>query len=175
MDDIATLKRILKSTRVIAVVGLSANWWRPSFFVAKYLQDHGYRVIPVNPAYQEVLGEKCYASLKDVPETIDMVDCFRKAGEIPALAEDAIAIGAKCLWMQLGVVNHAAAACAREGGLDVVMDRCVKIEHGRLFGGLNFAGVNTKVISAKRAVCMPATAAGNRRSSGMVGIRRKEH
>jgi predicted CoA-binding protein len=151
MDDIATLKRILKSSRVIAVVGLSANWWRPSFFVAKYLQDHGYRVIPVNPAYQEVLGEKCYASLRDVPEKIDMVDCFRKAEEIPALADDAITVGAKCLWMQLGVVNEAAAARAREAGLDVIMDRCVKIEHGRLFGGLNFAGVNTKVISAKRA------------------------
>ena len=151
MDDIANLKRILKSSRVIAVVGLSANWWRPSFFVAKYLQDHGYRVIPVNPAYQEVLGEKCYASLKDVPEKIDMVDCFRKAEEIPALAEDAVAIGAKCVWMQLGVVNEAAAARAREAGLDVIMDRCVKIDHGRLFGGLNFAGVNTKVISAKRA------------------------
>ena len=151
MDDIATLKRILKSNRVIAVVGLSANWWRPSYFVAKYLQDHGYRVIPVNPAYQKVLGEKCYASLKDVPEKIDMVDCFRKAEEIPALAEDAIAIGAKCLWMQLGVVNEAAAARLRAAGMDVIMDRCVKIEHGRLFGGLNFAGVNTRVISARRA------------------------
>ena len=151
MDDITSLKRILKSNRVIAVVGLSANWWRPSYFVAKYLQDHGYRVIPVNPAYQEVLGEKCYASLKDVPEKIDMVDCFRKAEEIPALAEEAIAIGAKCLWMQLGVVNEAAAARAREAGMDVIMDRCVKIEHGRLFGGLNYAGVNTKVISARRA------------------------
>lgn len=151
VDDIATLKRILKSNRVIAVVGLSANWWRPSYFVAKYLQDHGYRVIPVNPAYQQVLGEKCYASLKDVPEKIDMVDCFRKAEEIPALAEDAIAIGAKCLWMQLGVVNEAAAARARAAGMDVIMDRCVKIEHGRLFGGLNFAGVNTRVISARRA------------------------
>ena len=115
------------------------------------MQDHGYRVIPVNPAYQEVLGEKCYPDLKAVPEKIDMVDCFRKSAEIPALAEDAIAVGAKCLWMQLGVVNDAAALRAREAGLDVVMDRCVKIEHGRLFGGLNFAGVNTKVISAKRA------------------------
>ena len=152
MIDIKNLRRILKTNHVIAVVGLSANWWRPSFFVAKYLQDHGYRVIPVNPAYQEVLGEKCYASLKDIPEKIDMVDCFRKPAEIPALAEDAIAIGAKCLWMQLGVVNDEAAARARSAGLDVVMDRCVKIEHGRLFGGLNFAGVNTRVISAKRPV-----------------------
>lgn len=155
MDDIATLRRILKSTKTIAVVGLSANWWRPSYFAAKYLQEHGYHVIPVNPAYDEVLGEKCYKSLKDIPdkiaEAIDMVDCFRKSEEIPALTQDAIAIGAKCLWMQLGVVNDAAAATARAAGLDVVMDRCVKIEHGRLFGGLNFAGVNTKVISAKRA------------------------
>ena len=150
MDDINSLRRILKQNHVIAVVGLSANWWRPSYFVAKYLQDHGYRVIPVNPAYQEVLGEKCYASLQDVPKKIDMVDCFRKAEEIPALAVDAIRIGAKCLWMQLGVINHAAAARAAEAGLDVVMDRCIKIEHGRLFGGLNFAGVNTRVISSKR-------------------------
>ena len=152
MDDIASLRRILKTNRVIAVVGLSANWWRPSYFVAKYLQAHGYRVIPVNPAYQEVLGEKCYASLKEIPDQVDMVDCFRKAGEIPALAEDAIAIGAKCLWMQLGVVNDEAAKRATAAGLDVVMDHCVKIEHGRLFGGLNYAGVNTRVISAKRPV-----------------------
>lgn len=152
MDDIANLRRILKDNRTIAVVGLSANWWRPSFFVAKYLQDHGYRVIPVNPTYDEVLGEKCYQSLRDVPEKIDMVDCFRKSAEIPALAEDAIAIGAKCLWMQLGVTHDAAAATARAAGLDVVVDRCVKIEHGRLFGGLNYAGVNTGVISAKRAI-----------------------
>ena len=152
MDDIPSLRRILKASRVIAVVGLSANWWRPSYFVAKYLQDHGYRVIPVNPAYQEVLGEKCYARLKDVPDKIDMVDCFRKAEEIPALAEEAIAVGAKCLWMQLGVVNHAAAKRAQDAGIEVVMDHCVKIEHGRLFGGLNYAGVNTRVISARRAV-----------------------
>ncbi|MEO8102045.1 MAG: CoA-binding protein [Betaproteobacteria bacterium] len=151
MDDIVTLRRILKQNQVIAVVGLSANWWRPSYFVAKYLLDHGYRVIPVNPAYPEVLGQKCYAHLKDVPEKIDMVDCFRKADEIPALAEEAIAIGAKCLWMQLGVVNVEAARRAADAGLDVVMDRCVKIEHGRLFGGLHFAGVNTRVISARRA------------------------
>lgn len=150
MDDIATLRRILKSSRTIAVVGLSANWWRPSYFVAKYLQEHGYRVIPVNPAYRDVLGETCYPTLCEIPEPVDMVDCFRKADEIPALTEEAIAIGAKCLWMQLGVVNEVAAARAQAAGLDVVMDRCVKIEHGRLFGGLNFAGVNTGVISAKR-------------------------
>ncbi|MEP7156275.1 MAG: CoA-binding protein [Betaproteobacteria bacterium] len=152
MDDIATLRRILKTNHVVAVVGLSANWWRPSFFVAKYLIDHGYRVIPVNPAYQEVLGQKCYPSLKDVPEKIDIVDCFRKSAEILPLAQDAVDIGAKCLWMQLGVINQDAAALATKAGLDVVMDRCIKIEHGRLFGGLNYAGVNTRVISAKRPV-----------------------
>jgi predicted CoA-binding protein len=152
MDDIPTLRRILKDTHTIAVVGLSANWYRPSYFAAKYLQEHGYRIIPVNPMYQQVLGEKCYPSLRAIPEKIDMVDCFRKSEEIPAIAEDAIAIGAKTLWMQLGVVNEAAASRAREAGLDAVMDRCAKIEHARLFGGLNWAGVNTGVISAKRPV-----------------------
>ena len=151
VDDINGLRRILQGTKTIAVVGLSANWWRPSFFAAKYMQEHGYRVIPVNPAYTEVLGEKWYARLADIPEKIEMVDCFRKAEEIGDIAEQAIAIGAKCLWMQLGVVNQAAADVAANAGLDVVMDRCVKIEHGRLFGGLNFAGVNTKVISARRS------------------------
>jgi uncharacterized protein len=151
MDDIANLRRILKSSKTIAVVGLSANWWRPSYFAAKYLKEHGYRIVPVNPAYAEVLGEKCYRSLAEVPEKIDIVDCFRKSQEMPALAAEAVAVGAKCLWMQLGVVNAEAAATAQAAGLDVIMDRCVKIEHGRLFGGLNFAGVNTKVISSKRA------------------------
>jgi predicted CoA-binding protein len=149
-EDINTLRRILKQSRSIAVVGLSANWWRPSYFAAKYMQEHGYRIIPVNPAYPEVLGEKCYASLRDIPEKVDIVDCFRKSEEIPPIAADALAIGAKVLWMQIGVINHDAAATARAAGLDVVMDRCVKIEHARLFGGLNWAGVNTKVISSKR-------------------------
>ncbi|MBL8517053.1 MAG: CoA-binding protein [Betaproteobacteria bacterium] len=152
MDDISSLRRILKTNRVIAVVGLSANWWRPSYFAAKYMQEHGYRIVPVNPAYQEVLGERCYASLTEIPFQIDMVDCFRKSEDIGPLADEAVAIGAKCLWMQLGVVNAAAAEKARAAGLDVVMDRCVKIEHARLFGGLGWAGVNTGVISAKRPV-----------------------
>src|SRR5271165_1614678 len=150
MTDIPTLRRILKTSRVIAVVGLSADWFRPSYFVAKYLQDHGYRVIPVNPRYPEILGEKCYASLRDIPEKVDVVDCFRKSEDIPPIAEDAIAIGAKVLWMQIGVISEAAAERARAAGLEVVMDRCVKIEHARLFGGLNWVGVNTKVISSKR-------------------------
>jgi len=151
-EDINTLRRILKQSHTIAVVGLSANWWRPSYFAAKYMQEHGYRVIPVNPAYPEVLGEKCYASLRDIPDQVDIVDCFRKSEEIPPIAEEAIAIGAKVLWMQIGVINHAAADKARAAGLEVVMDRCVKIEHARLFGGLNWAGVNTGVISARRPV-----------------------
>jgi predicted CoA-binding protein len=150
MDDIESLRRILKDNRVIAIVGLSANWYRPSFFAAKYMQEHGYRVIPVNPQYAEVLGEKCYKSLKEIPERVDIVDCFRKTEEIMPICEDAIAIGARVLWQQIGVINSDAAAKAEAAGLDVVLDRCVKIEHARLFGGLNWAGVNTKVISAKR-------------------------
>ena len=150
MDDINTLRRILSQNRVIAVVGLSADWFRPSYFAAKYMQEHGYTVIPVNPRYPEVLGQKCYPSLRDIPGKVDMVDCFRKTADIGPIAEDAIAIGARVLWQQLGVKNEEAAARARAAGLEAVMDRCVKIEHGRLFGGLNWIGVNTKVISAKR-------------------------
>jgi len=154
-DDIQTLRRILHENRVIAVVGLSANWYRPSFFAAKYMLEHGYTIIPVNPAYAEVLGQKCYASLREIPEKVDIVDCFRKTEEILPIAEDAIAIGAKVLWQQLGVTNEAAARKAEAAGLDSVMNRCVKIEHARLFGGLNWAGVNTKVISAKRPRWLP--------------------
>jgi uncharacterized protein len=148
--DIPTLRRILGACHTIAVVGLSRSWHRPSNFAAKYLQDHGYRVIPVNPMYDEVLGERCYPSLADIPEPVDVVDCFRAADEIPGLAEQAIAIGAKVLWTQLGIINYDAARRARGAGLEVVMDRCMKIEHARLFGGLNFVGVNTRVISSKR-------------------------
>jgi uncharacterized protein len=150
MDDINTLRRILKENKVIAVVGLSADWYRPSYFAAKYMQEHGYRVIPVNPKYPEILGQKCYPSLRDIHQPVDMVDVFRKAADVMPIAEDAIAIGARVLWQQLGVRNEEAAAKARAAGLETVMDRCVKIEHGRLFGGLNWVGVNTKVISAKR-------------------------
>ena len=150
MDDINTLRRILSQNRVIAVVGLSADWFRPSYFAAKYMQEHGYTVIPVNPRYTEVLGQKCYKSLRDIPGKVDIVDCFRKTEDIMPIAEDAIAIGAKVLWQQLGVKNAAAATKARAAGMEAVLDRCVKIEHGRLFGGLNWVGVNTKVISAKR-------------------------
>ncbi|HVJ24954.1 MAG TPA: CoA-binding protein [Burkholderiales bacterium] len=150
MDDINTLRRILRESKVIAVVGLSADWFRPSYFAAKYMQEHGYRVIPVNPKYPEILGEKCYPSLRDIPQPVHMVDVFRKTADVMPIAEDAIRIGAKVLWQQLGVRNEEAAARARAAGLETVMDRCVKIEHGRLFGGLNWVGVNTKVISPKR-------------------------
>jgi predicted CoA-binding protein len=148
--DIPTLRRILKENHVVAMVGLSANWYRPSYFAAKYLLDHGYKVIPVNPQYKEVLGQKCYASLREIPEKVDIVDCFRRSEEIMPLADEAIAIGAKVLWLQLGVINDAAAERARKAGLEVVMDRCMKIEYARLFGGLGWAGVNTGVVSGKR-------------------------
>ena len=150
MDDINTLRRILRDSRTIAVVGLSADWFRPSYFAAKYMQEHGYRVIPVNPKYPEILGEKCYRSLREIPDGVDIVDVFRKTQDVPPIADEAIAIGAKVLWQQLGVKNEAAAAKARAASLEAIMDRCVKIEHGRLFGGLNWVGVNTRVISSKR-------------------------
>lgn len=150
IDDIAGLRRILTQSRVVAVVGLSANWYRPSYFAAKYIQEHGYRIVPVNPSYTEVLGEKCHPSLVAIHEPVDIVDCFRMPEEMPSIARGAVAIGAKVLWMQLGIRNDEAAAIATAGGLDVVMDRCVKIEHARIMGGLNWAGVNTGVISAKR-------------------------
>lgn len=150
MADIPTLRRILATNKTIAVVGLSGDWFRPSYFAAKYMQEHGYRVVPVNPKYPEILGEKSYASLRDIPFPVDMVDCFRKTADIVPIAREAIAIGAKVLWQQLGVTNLEADALARAARLDSVMDRCVKIEHARLFGGLNWAGVNTRVISARR-------------------------
>jgi predicted CoA-binding protein len=153
MSTIHALRRILGTCRTLAVVGLSPQWHRPSYFAAKYMQEHGYRVVPINPSATEILGQKCYPSVTAAAaagEKIDMVDCFRRSADIPPLAEEAIAIGAKCLWMQIGVVDEASAARARAAGLDVVMDRCVKIEHARLYGGLNWAGVDTKVISARR-------------------------
>ena len=125
MDDIQTLRRILHESRVIAVVGLSADWYRPSYFAAKYMLEHGYRVIPVNPKYPEILGQKCFRSLRDIEEKIDIVDVFRKTQDVPPIAEDAIAVGAKVLWQQLGVRNEQAAARARAAGLEAVLDRCV--------------------------------------------------
>ena len=155
IDDIPGLRRILRTNKVIAVVGLSASWFRPSYFAAKYMLEHGYTVIPVNPGQKEILGQSCYASLRDIPVKVDMVDCFRKTEDIGPIADDAIAIGAKVLWQQLGVKNMNAVSKAEAAGLETVIDRCVKIEHARLFGGLNWAGVNTKVISAKRPQWLP--------------------
>lgn len=152
IDDIAGLRRILKAYRTIAVVGLSADWFRPSYFAARYMQEHGYRIVPVNPRYGEILGENCYPTLEAIPHPVDIVDVFRRTPELVPIAQSAIAIGAKCLWQQIGVCNVQADTLAREAGLDSVMNRCVKIEHGRLFGGLNWAGVNTGVISARRPV-----------------------
>ena len=151
VDDIAGLRRILAQSRTIAVVGLSEHWYRPSFFAAKYMLDHGYRVIPVNPNHAEVLGQRCYPDVASIPVAIDLVDCFRKPEGMVPLAHQAVAKGAKVLWMQLGIRNDEAARIASDAGLLVVMDRCVKIEHARILGGLNWAGVNTGVISARRA------------------------
>jgi predicted CoA-binding protein len=146
------LREILRSVRTIAMVGASATWNRPSHFAMKYLQDKGYRVIPVNPQAlgQEILGEKVYPDLPAVPEKIDMVDIFRRSDAAPALVDQAIAKGAKVVWMQLGVRNDAAAAKAEAAGLEVVMNRCPKIEYSRLHGELSWSGVNTGIISSKR-------------------------
>ncbi len=149
-DDIQSLRRILKQNKTIAVVGLSARWYRPSFFAAKYLQEYGYRIIPVNPNYEEVLGETCYPTIEDIPEQIDVVDVFQRSESVLPIAESAVKIGAHVLWMQLGIYNEKAAVIAHESGMDVVANRCMKIEHARLFGGLNFIGVDTKVISSER-------------------------
>ena len=150
IDDVPGLRRILRESRTVAMVGLSAHWHRPSFFVAKYLQEHGFRVIPVTPRHDEILGEKCHPSLGGIPVPVDVVDCFRRAEEIPAIAAQAIAIGARVLWMQLGIRSPEAADRAEAAGLEVVQDRCMKIEYARLFGGLGFVGVNTGIISARR-------------------------
>ena len=146
------IRTILNKVRIIAMVGASPNWNRPSYFAMKYLQGKGFRVIPVNPtaAGQEILGEKVYASLKDIPEKVDMVDVFRASKEAGPIADDAIAIGAKVLWMQLGVRDDAAARRAEEAGLEVVMNRCPKIEYARLNAELGWHGINSGVISAKR-------------------------
>jgi len=149
-DDIPTIRRILRDCHTIAVVGLSPEWHRPSHFVAKYLQVHGYRVIPVNPRCTEILGERCYPDLLEIPESVDMVDVFRRTADVPSVARQAVEIKARCLWQQIGVQNLEADRVAREAGLESVMNRCVKIEHARLFGGLHWAGVNTRVISATR-------------------------
>jgi len=150
MSDIATLRRLLTDYKRVAMVGLSANWSRPSNFTGKYLLDHGFEVIPVNPRYDQILGQKCYADLKEIPGKVDIVDLFQRAERVPPFVDQAVEIGARVVWMQLGIVHEEAAQKARAAGLEVVMDRCMKIEYARLFGGLNTVGVNTGVISAQR-------------------------
>ena len=144
----AKIRRILSTVRTIAMIGASTNWNRPSYFVMKYLQGKGYRVIPVNPAAagQELQGERVYASLRDIPDKVDMVDIFRTSDQVPPIVEDAIAIGARVVWMQLGIRNDAAAARAEAAGLEVIMNRCPKIEFGRLGGELSWSGVNSGII-----------------------------
>ena len=146
------IRAILRRVRTIAMVGASARWNRPSYFAMKYLQEKGYRVVPVNPreAGGSILGETAYADLADIPDPVDMVQVFRRADAVMPIAEQAVAIGAKVLWMQLGVRNDEAAALAERAGLRVVMNRCPKIEYGRLRGEIGWLGVNTRVVSSRR-------------------------
>lgn len=139
MNDIQTLRRVLRETRTIAVVGLSANASRPSHAVAKYMQEQGYRIIPVNPHYPEILGEKSYPDLASIPGNVDMVNVFRKPAEVLPIAEQAIAIGARTLWLQVGVIDEQARRKAEAAGLTVVMDRCLEVEHAHLLGSTGSA------------------------------------
>ena len=141
--------RILQSYRRIAMVGLSANPMRPSHFAAIYMLSKGYDIIPVNPREKQILGRTCYPSVREAPGPVEIVDIFRETAAVPDVVEDAIAAGAKVVWMQLGIVHEEAAERARQAGLEVVMDRCVKIEHARFFGGLNMLGLHTGVISSR--------------------------
>jgi predicted CoA-binding protein len=146
-----TIQRLLREARTIAIVGLSTDTQRASWFVANYLQQEGYRIVPVHPTATELLGERAYASLTDIPVPVDIVDVFRPAVEAPEFARQAIAIRARAFWMQLKLASMEAAALAREAGLDVVADRCIKMEHARYCGRLQCAGMNTEIISARKA------------------------
>jgi predicted CoA-binding protein len=149
--------RILSSCRNIAMVGLSSNQYNPSAFAAIYLAANGYNVIPVNPsqAGKQILGRRVYARVDEIDQPVDIVDVFRPAAEAPEIARQAVKIGAKVLWLQLGVISEEAARIAREGGLEVVMDRCCKIEHARFFGGLRTLGLSTGVITSRLALRIP--------------------
>jgi predicted CoA-binding protein len=150
-QDALTIQRVLHSAKTIAVVGLSSNELRASHFVGYYLKRHGYRVVPVNPRETEILGEKCYASLSDVPVPVDVVNVFRAPDALPEIAREAVAIGADALWCQFGVINEEGARIAEDGGLTVVMDRCLKIEHARYVGRMHWLGFNTQRITSVRA------------------------
>jgi uncharacterized protein len=149
-QDPLVIQRVLHSARTIAVVGLSANELRASNFVGAYLKRHGYRMIPVNPRESEILGEKCYPSLSEVPEPIDVVDVFRTPDAVPAIAREAVTVGAKVLWCQFGVISEEGIEMAEQGGLTVIVDRCLKIEHARYIGRMHWLGFNTEQISSVR-------------------------
>ena len=149
-QDPLEIQRVLREAKTIAIVGLSGNPLRPSNFVGFYLQRHGYRVIPVNPREPEILGEKSYASLAEIPGPVDIVDVFRRPDAVPDIAREAVAIGAKTLWCQYHVISEEGARVAREGGLTVIMDRCLKVEHARYIGRMHWLGFNTKQITSVR-------------------------
>jgi hypothetical protein len=150
-QDVTAIQRVLHNAGTIAIVGLSNNQLRASYFVGYYLKRHGYRVIPVNPREQEILGETSYPSLQDVPEPVDVVNVFRAPGALPGIAQDAVAIGAGTLWCQFGVINEEGAKIAEAGGLTVIMDRCIKVEHARYVGRMHWLGFNTQRITSVRA------------------------
>jgi uncharacterized protein len=150
-QDPMTIQRLLHTSTTIAIVGLSSNELRPSHFVGYYLKRHGYRVVPVNPRETSVLGETCYAQLQDVPVPVDIVNVFRAPDALPAIARDAVAIHAHALWCQFGVINEEGAKIATDGGLDVVMDRCIKVEHARYVGRMHWLGFNTQRITSVRS------------------------
>jgi len=150
-QDPHTIQRLLRRAKTVAIVGLSTDRQRASWFVANYLQKEGVRIVPVHPTASEILGERVYARLADIPEHVDIVDVFRPAAEAMDLAKQAIAIGAGAFWMQLKLANLEAAALARAAGLEVVADRCLKMEHARYSGRLHWAGMNTEIISARKA------------------------
>jgi predicted CoA-binding protein len=149
-QDVTDIQRVLHTAKTIAIVGLSNNPLRASYFVGYYMQRHGYRVIPVNPRESEILGETSYPSLRDVPEPIDVVNVFRAPSALPAIAEDAVAIKASTLWCQFGVINLDGARIAAEAGLTVIMDRCLKVEHARYVGRMHWLGFNTQRITSVR-------------------------
>ena len=149
-QDPLAIQRVLLAAKTIAIVGLSGNALRASYFVGFYLQRHGYRIIPVNPRESEILGERSFASLRDVPVAVDVVNVFRAPTALPGIATEAVAIGAKCLWCQFAVINEEGARIAEKGGLSVVMDRCIKVEHARYVGRMHWLGFNTDRISSLR-------------------------
>jgi predicted CoA-binding protein len=149
-QDERVITDILRSARTIAIVGLSPNELRPSHFVGFYLQRHGYRIVPVNPKESAILGESSYPSLSAIPFPVDVVDVFRTPPAVPAIAEEAVKIGAKALWLQFDIISPQGAAIAQRGGLQVVMDRCMKVEHARHLGRMHWFGLNTGVVSTRR-------------------------